>query len=258
MSEHWGELMGEDQGDSPSGAAFDRTRLVDQVTQSLRKLIISRQIPPGSQLLQVELAKMLGVSRTPLREAFRILERDGLVRISNGNRTVEVVQWTLDELRDLYTVREVLDGLSARLVARRGMTPELDAGLSRALDQMQQAAERRDHSLQVGAHSSFHALIAEHSGNGRLVALLPLIRMTSSSLSSALDPAFAEERGSEGFALYMEEARRRHQEVYEALKDRDERKAEETARRHIRATLRSSLVERVADDGSSPRDSTAG
>jgi GntR family transcriptional regulator, vanillate catabolism transcriptional regulator len=224
---------------------LERTRLVDEVTKHLRELIISGEIPPGSQLLQLELAKQLGVSRTPLREAFRILERDGLVRISNGNRTIGVVRWTSEELRDLYEVREVIDGLAARLVAQRGMSPELDAELRRRLDQMEDSLSARDHTSEVEAHVAFHALIAEHCGNSRVVGLLPLIRMTGSSLFPAVDSAFTDTEGAADSKRYLQEGAEHHRAVYEAMLAGDDRRAEDLARRHIRATLRSGLIERA-------------
>jgi GntR family transcriptional regulator, vanillate catabolism transcriptional regulator len=224
---------------------LERPRLVDEVTKHLRELIISGQIPPGSQLLQLELAKQLGVSRTPLREAFRILERDGLVRISNGNRTIEVVSWSSEELRDLYEVREVIDGLAARLVAQRGISTELDAELKRALDQMETSVPAHNHTAEVEAHVAFHALIAEHCGNSRVVGLLPLIRMTSSSLFPALDSAFTESEGAADSKRYLQEGADHHRAVYDAMRSGDDRRAEDLARRHIRITLRSDLIERA-------------
>ncbi|MBV9660750.1 MAG: GntR family transcriptional regulator [Acidimicrobiales bacterium] len=240
--------MGE-ESERTSLPVFERTRLVDKVTKHLRELIISREIPPGSQLLQLDLAKTLGVSRTPLREAFRILERDGLVRISNGNRTVEVVRWTPEELRDLYEVREVVDGLAARLVARQGLDAELDSNLKDVLAQMEEAVTKRDHTMQVEAHAAFHALIAEHCGNGRVSALLPLIRMTSSSLHHAVELGFTDKDGAEKVRRrYLDAGQDHHRAVYEALRTGDERKAEEVARRHIRATLRTDLIERATPE----------
>jgi GntR family transcriptional regulator, vanillate catabolism transcriptional regulator len=230
---------------APNMPVLERTRLVDEVTTHLRELILTQQIRPGAQLLQVELSESLGVSRTPLREAFRILERDGLVRISNGNRTVEVVRWSPDELRDQYEVREVVDGLAARLVARKGLSKELDRQLKRALDQMEKAVERLDHQLQLAAHSTFHAAIVEHCGNARVVALLPLIRLTSSALHPALEAAFRD--GAEDQLGYLREGLDHHRAIYEALRAGDAKAAEDLARRHIRVTLKSGLIEATAD-----------
>lgn len=80
---------------------LQRTRLVDRVTERPRDMIVNGELEPGRPLLQVRLPERLGVSRTPLREAFRNLQRDGLVRVMNGNQTVEVVEMTPTELVEM-------------------------------------------------------------------------------------------------------------------------------------------------------------
>lgn len=222
---------------------LERTRLVDEVTTQLRELILNGEIAPGSQLLQLELAEKLGVSRTPLREAFRILEGDGLVRISNGNRTVEVVKWSPEEIREMYEIREVVDGLAARLVARNGMSKELDRELSSLLKEMEKGVAAAREEQHLPAHVRFHAAIAEHCGNSRVVALLPLVRMTG----SVLHPITVHIE-DEKVKAAMIEGLLHHRKVYEALKAGDEREAEKLARRHIAATLRSGLVELAGEE----------
>jgi len=80
---------------------LNRPRLVDDVVRVLREKIIRGELPAGTQLLQIDLASQLGVSRTPLREAFRTLENDGYLKPSNNHRTVEVVTSTAAEMRDM-------------------------------------------------------------------------------------------------------------------------------------------------------------
>lgn len=218
-----------------------RTRLVDDVTVHLREMILSDEIEPGSKLLQVELSEQLGVSRTPLREALRILERDGLVRISNGNRTVEVVTWSTGELRDFYEVREVVDGLAARLLARRGLTAELENVLSGALDEMDGSFHDRDDRRYVTAHSLFHSTIAENCGNSRVVSLLSLVRTTSAALHTLVEGVFRDE--ADGTRAILEEGAKQHRLIFESLRAGDERGAEQAARRHIAATVRSGLID---------------
>jgi GntR family transcriptional regulator, vanillate catabolism transcriptional regulator len=222
---------------------FARTRLVDDVTAHLREMILSEAIPPGSKLLQVELSEQLGVSRTPLREALRILEREGLVRISNGNRTVEVVTFSADELRELYEVREIIDGLAARLLAREGLSAELDGELSGALDDMEESLRRRNRQRYLGAHSRFHAGIAENCGNSRVESLLSLVRTTSSALHGPIDRVFSDP--DDATAAVLQEAAQQHRLVLDKIRACDERGAEQAARRHIAATMRSGLIERA-------------
>src|SRR4029077_16590562 len=115
-------------------------RLVDGITQELRERILDHHIDPGTERVQTEWAEKLQVSRTPLREAFRILEQDGLVQVSNGNRTVRVADFSGPQLRDLLQVREVGEGLAARLLAIQGMSADIERGLVRQLEAMEGAS----------------------------------------------------------------------------------------------------------------------
>ena len=105
------------------------------------------------------------VSRPTLREAFRILEREGLVKVANGNRTIEVARFGAAELRDLYEVREVIDGLAARLLARNGLSEEVDEELRGLLAEMDTTAEPFQPSRWFEAHLGFHVRIATCCGN---------------------------------------------------------------------------------------------
>lgn len=234
--------------------AVGRRRLVDDVISHLRQLILDQELPPGTALLQTELAEKLGVSRTPLREAFRILEREGLVKVANGNRTIEVARFGPVELRELYEFREVIDGLAARLLARGGMTDELDKELQGLLAEMDVTTGRFQPSQWFPAHLSFHVRIATSCGNSQLHSMMNLIRMTTLSLHRPLHER-AEIGGME-LAEILRVAQEQHYAIYAAIRDGDERSAESHARRHIRATLQSNLIEQatgVAGDASATR-----
>jgi GntR family transcriptional regulator, vanillate catabolism transcriptional regulator len=224
-------------------AAAGRRRLVDDVISHLRQLILDQELPPGTALLQTELAEKLGVSRTPLREAFRILEREGLVKVANGNRTIEVARFGAEELRDLYEMREVIDGLAARLLARKGLSEEADAELRGLLAEMDLTAEPFQPSRWFQAHLGFHERIATCCGNSQLHSMLNLIRMTTLSLHGPLHDAA--EFGPGELAEILQIAQQQHYAIYESIRDGDERSAESQARRHIRATLHSNLIEQA-------------
>jgi GntR family transcriptional regulator, vanillate catabolism transcriptional regulator len=214
-------------------------RLVDRITKDLRELILDNKIPPGAVLIQTEWAEKLQVSRTPLREAFRILEQDGLVQVSNGNRTIQVVQFSDRELRDLYEVREVIDGLAARLLAVKGLEPDTDAGLADLLATMDSAADPFDSATWFSAHMAFHLRIAQACGNARVRQQESLIKMTSFSLHSyiaGLPP------GSERLETILEVASRQHRSIYDALRAGSGDLAEMAACGHIRTTLKSDLI----------------
>jgi len=219
-----------------------RRRLVDDVISHLRQLILDQELPPGTALLQTELAEKLGVSRTPLREAFRILEREGLVKVANGNRTIEVARFGAAELRDLYEVREVIDGLAARLLARTGLSEELDGELRTLLAVMDET-EPFQPSRWFEAHLGFHVRIATCCGNSQLHSMLNLIRMTTLSLHGPLHDRAELAVGELEEILRV--AQEQHYAIYESIRSGDERSAESHARRHIRATLHSNLIEQA-------------
>ncbi len=93
-----------------------RVRLVDEVADELRERIYSGSYALGSKLRQEELAEELQVSRTPLREALRVLESEGLLHSEPG-RGVRVVPADVKKFLAAYQLREVIDGLAARLAA---------------------------------------------------------------------------------------------------------------------------------------------
>jgi GntR family transcriptional regulator of vanillate catabolism len=214
-------------------------RLVDRITEDLRELILDNKIPPGAVLIQTEWAEKLQVSRTPLREAFRILEQDGLVQVSNGNRTIQVVQFSDRELRDLYQVREVIDGLAARLLAAKGLEPDTDAGLAGLLAAMDAAADPFDPAAWFSAHTAFHLRIAEASGNARVRQQESLIKMTSFSLHSYIAGLPS---ASAKLETILEVAGRQHRSIYDALRSGSGDLAEMAASGHIRTTLKSDLI----------------
>ncbi|MGE2692493.1 GntR family transcriptional regulator [Mycolicibacterium pulveris] len=231
-----------DGGKSASKQRVAGGRLVDGITAKLREMILDHTIPPGTVLLQNEWSEKLQVSRTPLREAFRILEQDGLVRVSNGNRTIEVVEFTSreQELRGLYEVREVLDGLAARLLATKGLSEKTSQQLDSLLTEMDEAAEPFDSSRWFSAHMDFHVHIAESCGNSRLRQQLDVIRMTSLSLHSYLGNMDATE---DRLVEVLTTAGKQHHAIVDAIRSGNGDLAELAACQHIRAVLNSDLIE---------------
>jgi GntR family transcriptional regulator of vanillate catabolism len=228
-----------------------RTRLVDDVTDQLRRLILTDQLQPGQRLRQTELSAMLGVSRTPLREAFRVLEQEGLLRTSSANNTVEVIDHTLEEVLDLYEVREVVDGLAARLLAERGLTTAEARELEGYLRELRAAMRPYDTTRHARAHANFHGRIAELSGNSRVAALAPMVRMNGMMAARRIRKVIedgADDAKREEYQHYLEMGDTDHTAIFEAIKAGDGRQAETLARRHIRAMRRSAMVRQDADD----------
>jgi DNA-binding GntR family transcriptional regulator len=218
-------------------------RLVDQVTSRLRDMIIMGDLEPGRPLLQIQLSEQLGVSRTPLREAFRILERDGLVRVTNGNQTVEVIEMTPTEIQDVYQIREVLDGLAARLLAMAGMSADVEERLSQSMATMERALSRTmlDISAYGAAHVDFHMGIMLANPNRRLHEMQHIVRISSQMFL----PRYVQRTGGHDADAPTEEYLRAlftagtedHRLIFEAVSSGDAGKAETLAKRHIRKTM---------------------
>lgn len=132
----------------------------------LREAILSGEFSPGSALSQVRLAEQLGVSRTPLREALRLLEREGLVD-SETNRRVRVAGFSVADLEELYAMRVQLETLAVRINAPRMGDGEL-AVLRGHLSCMREHALAEDYAGWEGPHRDFHDGLVAGSG-ARLV-----------------------------------------------------------------------------------------
>ena len=117
----------------------------EAVHDELRAAILRNELPAGMILNQVHVAKRLGVSRTPLREAFRMLQREGLIE-GESNKRMRVAGLSLDGLEDLYAMRILLEGLAIRLSVPL-LSKEALAMLKNLLNEMEKFArlDRRAH-----------------------------------------------------------------------------------------------------------------
>jgi DNA-binding GntR family transcriptional regulator len=203
-------------------------RLVDQVVEHLRLLILHGDIEPGESLKQEELAERLGVSRTPLREAFRILERDGLVEAGARTNTVRVVELSPQDAVDLYQVRGALDAVAARLAAERRPANEAQVvGLARYVTEMADAMRPFDTRRYTDAHVAFHLGIVAASGNKRLQQLESVFRISAQMLYRRIGTNV--ER--------MERSNGEHREILTAISEGDPVTAERRAREHIERAI---------------------
>jgi DNA-binding GntR family transcriptional regulator len=122
----------------------------------LRRLIIENQLPPGEVLKQAQLARAFGVSRTPMREAFRMLQEEGLIDAEIDQRA-RVRDLDPNELDQLYSVRILLESLGVRLTAHNISEDEV-ADARAVLGRMEAARTASDMDAWVKAHRTFHRL----------------------------------------------------------------------------------------------------
>jgi len=141
-----------------------------QVLDELRQCIISGRLNPGDRLLERELIAMMGVSRTVIREALRQLESEGLVAVI-PNKGPVVRALTVEEARDLYTIRAVLEGLAARLFVEQASDAQI-ARLERALQVVEKAYDSGSTTKMLETKNSFYQALFEGANSSTLSSML--------------------------------------------------------------------------------------
>jgi len=192
----------------------------------LRERILNLRLEPGTRLHEAELAAELAVSRTPLREALRMLLAEDLVeQLPTGGMLVRRLD--LQDMRELYSVRAALEGLAVREACRRLGEADLEA-LGRLVEQMRLLVDHPAELTRLG--EEFHARIAAIAGNRRCEQLLRQLHghmRRYRVLSSRREPRRL---------AALED----HQALFEALRARDPDAAERTVRDHVMAACRES------------------
>ncbi|MCR5108244.1 MAG: GntR family transcriptional regulator [Lachnospiraceae bacterium] len=144
--------------------------LRDVVFNSLRQGILEGELKPGERLMEVHLAKKLGVSRTPIREAIRMLELEGLVTMV-PRRGAEVAMISADDMRDVLEVRRSLDSLAVILACERIDEDEKER-LKNAESDFEDAIKTKNATLIAQADVKFHDIILAASKNKRLLQMV--------------------------------------------------------------------------------------
>ncbi len=138
------------------------------VQKELERMILAGDLPAGGKLSEATVASFLGVSRGPVREAFRALEASGLVRLEK-NRGVFVRQVSVAEADEIYEVRAVLDEFVGRRVAQTATEDDV-RDLRARVDRMERAAARGDVDGYATANLEFHDRLVSLAGNEKLLA----------------------------------------------------------------------------------------
>lgn len=187
--------------------------------EMLRSAILSGELPAGQPLVETSLADWCGVSRTPIREALRRLEQDGLVNHSEGGLVVRVRG--PEEILDIYETRIVLEATAGRVAAER--RTDHDVRLLRYVHERSKEIQATDTAGMVEANQQFHRLIWRASHNESLIDLLERLnlhlgRYPETTLSAPGRWA---------------EARREHGELIEAIGQRRSDDAYRIAQQHF-------------------------
>jgi DNA-binding GntR family transcriptional regulator len=214
---------------------MSRSSLADAAYAELRAAILAGRLTPGATIVETEIASLLHVSRTPVREALRRLELEGYLEREPGGR-LSVHSYTDREIRDLFLVRGLLEGYAARLAATRISDAELDE-LERLLERDMHAL--RDHRIDQLAtlNDQFHRLILEASRNRTLRDLVANLRERIHGLG-----AFAIGAGEDQHRFVEEHAR-----MVRLLREGDAEAVEDLAREHVHKA-RDLLLEGLESD----------
>lgn len=148
---------------------LERSSLGAQTADMLREEIVSGRIPPGTRLVEREIAALVGVSRAPIRDALMEIEKEGLVvNTSNGRYVIELSE---RDIYELYEVRRSLERLAVRLATQR-TSPENCAELSAKLEELRQAVNTHDRSGYIRSDLESHCLVWRQAGNRHLLKML--------------------------------------------------------------------------------------
>ncbi len=196
--------------------------LAERVSQSLREAIVSGVLQPGERLVEERIAAEMGVSRAPIREAFMILDAEGLVT-SLPRRGVAVAVLSKQDVQEVYGLRSALECQAARRACRMITADDVEYLLSLARD-MTRFSLPDDSKLLAAQDLAFHQRILEVSGSRRLLeawlGIMSQVRLLQRHVLTSRD-------------LNLEQLARNHEAIVDALRSGDPDAAERCLRDHI-------------------------
>jgi DNA-binding GntR family transcriptional regulator len=197
--------------------------LRQSVYDALIDLIVGGELPPGQHMVETDLARQLGVSRQPIREALHRMEAEGWVDLRPSQGAFVHVP-TDSEVDELLDVRSLLEAETARLAAARRASPAQLARLREICRDGQAAAETDDFGAAVAANNAFHAEVAAVGGNAVLAELADIVGRRVQWYYRMVAP----KRGHGSWA--------EHAEMIEAIESGDAERAQALARKHTERT----------------------
>ena len=144
--------------------------LSEDIAESIKTAIIKGKFKPGEKIPEGELAESMGISRTPLREAFRKLANEGFIQIIPRKGAV-VADIDADEAINLYEIKSTLEGLAARLAARNMKPKDIDK-LEKINNELKELIDKNDLESFYKVHTKFHEGFVKLCGNKRLIQMI--------------------------------------------------------------------------------------
>ncbi len=204
--------------------------LRDIVFETLREAILEGKLVPGERVMEVQLAEQLGVSRTPVREAIRKLELEGLL-IMVPRKGAYVADVSLDDVMDVLEIRASLEGLAASLGAERRSEEDIEA-LEKKVEELSKCIMEKDTKGMVENDAEFHNLLMKTAKNKKLASIVEGLK----DQVQRFRVIYFNEHEETGQKLIHE-----HKEILECIKSGDKQKAMESAEEHI-YNIRNQLV----------------
>lgn len=201
--------------------------LAGHAYQQMRQAILKGEHPPGAVLFESHLAEKLGMSRTPIREALQVLARDGFVEIV-PNRGYFVPRMSLSDIRELYELRESLEGFATRCATLRVTNAEIEE--LGVLFEKYERAQTWEAWVEVG--TEFHNRITSLARNKRLTTFLDSL---NAQISMTRQTQLRDVQGR------REESVEEHRAILDAIKQRDPDAAEKHARAHVRLSYEATI-----------------
>lgn len=196
--------------------------LRDVVFNTLREAILKGELKPGERLMELQLASKLGVSRTPIREAIRMLQQEGLA-VTIPRRGAEVAKMTEKNMEDVLQIREALEILAVQLACEK-VTKQQIVHLGEAVEEFERAVKTGDLKQITQSDIDFHDKIYEAADNPKLVNLLNNIR---EQIYRYRVEYLKEE---ENYPNLIEE----HRKIFAGLENRDKNFVTEMTKKHLK------------------------
>lgn len=211
---------------------LEKKTLHEQLSDQLREMIMSGELKEGDKIKEDGFCAILGISKTPLREALRVLSAEGLITLV-PNRGAYVSKPTIDEIVEMFDVMSVLEGVCARTAAEK-MTDKDLARIEKLHRKLEESHKSRNQKQYIRHNHTYHSFIQELAGNRTLNQVVNglrkkilLYRFQSLNLPERFDQSIRE-----------------HRSLLEAFRDRDPARAEALMRSHLK--MQSIAMEKLA------------
>lgn len=214
-----------------------RGNLTEVAYRAIKECVVKNYVP-GQPLAQQDLANKLGISKTPVREALRRLAEEGLVR-QVPNRGYWMAELSEQDIKEIYEVREALEGMAARLAALK-IAPDELARLRESFASVRADGAEGDENLMEEIGDQLHQAILKSAGNGRIIRVLNSIN-GQLDIIKMMGRRIATEAPLSGQSAFEE-----HLEIMEALIEQDPDSSEQAMRRHLHHSKVRMLTSRLS------------